>query len=73
MKLKPIVLLIRASGGVEPSWKLWDYYDDDAAAEREYYTHIRGKGVTAWAWWGSRVDAEMMLAGGEIKEITRIE
>ncbi len=55
--MKKIALLIRKPN----EWALWGRFDDDAAAERSYNTKIKGRGITAWAWWGPATTAKKML------------
>lgn len=56
----PVVLLIRVAFP-SPRWERYDNYQTDADAERAWNTRIKGRGITAMAWWGPAATAEKML------------
>ena len=61
-RAKPIVLLIRR---VVDGRSVWLHHSDHASnhdAEVHWSQRIKGRGVTAWSWWGPRRIAEKMLA-----------
>lgn len=45
-----------------PHWERWDSYQTEEDAEREWRSRIRGRGLTAMAWWGPHETALRMLA-----------
>lgn len=58
----PTWLLVRVMSGDGSEWRLWGRYRSEGEAERAWRREIKGRGVTAWSWWGPRVQAEQMLA-----------
>ncbi len=64
-KRRPVVLLIRVTHPV-PHWEMHSRHRNMAEAERFYGANVRGRGITAWAWWGPEGDAKRMLADASL-------
>jgi len=60
-KSKSVMLLIRVNWYGPPKWSLYGLFDSDDAACEEWNKSIRGRGVTAWSWWGPSTEGEKML------------
>ena len=65
MKKRPIVLLIRRIVDDAPVWLLHSEHCTEEHAERSWERQIKGRGVTAWSWWGPRRIADKMLADAQ--------
>jgi hypothetical protein len=62
VRKKPVVLLVRRVIGDTSVWVLESEHSTNEDAERHWNSSIRGRGVTAWSWWGPRRIADKMLA-----------
>ena len=59
-KPKVFLLLVRSLNPV-PHWVEWSQHDSEPKAEQRYRSTIRGRGITAWVWWGPEKIAKRML------------
>jgi hypothetical protein len=58
----PVTLLVRRIVNEKPVWLLHGQHLSMEAAAATYNDRIRGRGITAWAWWGpTRVAKKMLL------------
>ena len=61
--MKPITMLIRRHlGGGRLVWERWGEYDTAEEADADWKTRVKGRGLTAWSWWGPSGEARKMLA-----------
>lgn len=56
-----VTLLIRRIVDEKPVWLLHSQHISMEAAAATYKDRIRGRGITAWAWWGPTRVAKKML------------
>lgn len=56
----PVVLLVRRLNPLR--WAIFGAYATDEEAERVWESSIRGRGVSAWSWWGPRDVAAKMVS-----------
>jgi hypothetical protein len=63
-----VTLIVRRLVDETPVWVFHSGHASMALAEATYNACIRGRGVTAWAWWGPTRIAIKMLADPNYKE-----
>jgi hypothetical protein len=68
-----VMLLIRRIVDDAPIWLLHSRHTSMEAAESTYRTRIKGRGITAWAWWGPTRIAEKMLLDPNYEEPSVME